>query len=126
MKLSSPEYLDKVRLLSDEEQERLLSRMAGKLPRRLEKDKLSREEAMAIQMELEDEQLQEWRERMHALKEKTEKADKAQKSKEKAGDVEAKAPKAEKVKPIEPATDETRAAKKTAPAKAVANKTTKK
>lgn len=71
MKISNPEYLEKVRQLSEEEQERLLSRMAGKLPRRLEKDKLTREEAMAIQMELEDEQLQEWRARMHELKAKS-------------------------------------------------------
>lgn len=71
MKISNPEYLEKVRELSEEEQERLLSRMAGKLPRRLEKDKLTREEAMAIQMELEDEQLQEWRARMHELKAKS-------------------------------------------------------
>lgn len=68
MKMSNPEYLAKVMQLSVEEQERLLSRMTGKLPRRLEKDKLSREEALAMQMELEDEQLQEWRERMRAIK----------------------------------------------------------
>jgi len=88
MKLSKPEYLAKAQQLSMDEQERLLSRMVGKLPKRLQKDKLSREEALAIQLELEDEQLQEWRERMHALKaeakskekqvkEKTEKQDKA-------------------------------------------------
>jgi len=68
MKLSNPEYLAKAQQLSVEEQERLLSRMVGKLPKRLQKDKLSREEALAIQLELEDEQLQEWRERMYALK----------------------------------------------------------
>lgn len=67
-KICKPEYLEKARLLGEEEAERLLSRMVGKLPRRLEKDKLSRDEALAIQMEFEDEQLQEWRERMHALK----------------------------------------------------------
>ena len=68
MKIANPEYLAKVAQLSEEEQERLLSRMAGKLPRRLEKDKLSREDALAIQLELEDEQLQEWRERMRSLR----------------------------------------------------------
>ena len=68
MKISKPEYLEKVRLLSAEEQERLLSRMTGKLPRRLEKDKLSVAEALAIQLEIEDEQLNEWREKMHAMK----------------------------------------------------------
>ena len=68
MKISKPEYLEKVLLLSAEEQERLLSRMTGKLPRRLEKDKLSVAEALAIQLEIEDEQLNEWREKMHAMK----------------------------------------------------------
>ena len=69
-KLCNPEYLEKAQLLTEEEAERLLSRMAGKLPRRLEKDKLSREEALAIQLEIEDDQLQEWRNKMHFLKEK--------------------------------------------------------
>lgn len=68
MKISKPEYLEKALLLSAEEQERLLSRMTGKLPRRLEKDKLSVAEALAIQLEIEDEQLNEWREKMHAMK----------------------------------------------------------
>ncbi len=71
-KVSSPEYLAKVKTLSKDEIERLLSRMTGKLPRRLEKDKLSREEALAIQLELEDEQLKEWRNMMQELKKKDE------------------------------------------------------
>lgn len=62
------EYLEKVALLTGNETERLLSRMHGKLPRRLEKGKLSQPEALAIQMELEDEQLQEWREMVKMLK----------------------------------------------------------
>jgi hypothetical protein len=69
-KTSKPEYLAQVQLLTKEETERLLSRMAGKLPRQLKKDKLTQDEALAIQMELEDEQLQEWREKMHSLREK--------------------------------------------------------
>jgi hypothetical protein len=71
-KVSKPAYLAKVKLLNKEETERLLSRMGGKLDRRLEKNKLSRDEALAIQMELEDEQLQEWRKMMHLLKKKEE------------------------------------------------------
>ncbi|MBY0577766.1 MAG: hypothetical protein K2P57_01830 [Burkholderiales bacterium] len=67
-KLCKPEYLAKARLLTEEETERLLSRMRGKLPRRLGKDKLSMEEALAIQMELEDEHLQEWRDMMEIVK----------------------------------------------------------
>lgn len=66
-KMSNPEYEAKARALSEEEAERLLSRMSGKLPKRLHKEKLTREEALAIQLELEDEQLQEWRKNMKAL-----------------------------------------------------------
>ncbi len=67
-KICKPEYLAKVQLLNKEETERLLSRMSGKLPSWLKKDKLNQEEALAIQLELEDEQLQEWRKMMHMLK----------------------------------------------------------
>lgn len=66
-KISKPEYEEKVRTLSEEEAERLLSRMSGKLPKRLQKEKLTREEALAIQLEVEDEQLQEWRKNMKDL-----------------------------------------------------------
>ena len=69
-KTIKPEYLAKVKLLTKEETERLLSRMGDKLDRRLEKRKVSQEEALARQLELEDEQLQEWRKMMHILKEK--------------------------------------------------------
>lgn len=75
-KISNPLYAEKVKKLSKLEAERLLSRMSGKLPRRLEKDKLSRDEALALQMELEDEQLQEWRKMMASLNKKTESKDK--------------------------------------------------
>ena len=81
-KISNPAYEAKVKSLSKEETERLLSRMSGKLPRRLQKDKLSKEEALAIQLELEDEQLQEWRKIMRDLKTKDEAKAKA-KSKDK-------------------------------------------
>ncbi len=75
-KISNPLYTEKVKKLSKIESERLLSRMSGKLPRRLEKDKLSKEEALALQMELEDEQLQEWRKMMATLNKKNEIKDK--------------------------------------------------
>ena len=64
------EYLDKAQLLTNEEAERVLSRMSGKLPRRLEKDKLTREDALALQLELEDDQLNEWRDKMSKIREK--------------------------------------------------------
>jgi hypothetical protein len=82
-KMSKPDYQAKVKLLTNEEKERLLSRMNGKLPRRLEKDKISQEEALAIQMEVEDEHLQEWRKVMQKLK-KAEVAPEASKQKSKA------------------------------------------
>jgi len=78
-KIRKPQYAEKVKKLSEEEVERLLSRMSGKLPRRLQKEKLSLANALAIQMELEDEQLQEWR-RMMAILNKKE----AEKAKDKA------------------------------------------
>lgn len=109
MKISKPAYLEKVRLLTDEEKERLLSRMAGKLPRRLEKEKLTQEDALAIQLELEDEQLQEWRKKMHFLQgqekskaAKKSKAEEKPKVEEKPG-VEEKAPTKAKTKPVKPA-----------------------
>ncbi len=67
-KIASEEYQVKVKLLKEDEAERLLSRMSGKLPKRLDKDKLSRDDALALQMELEDERLNEWRERMVKIK----------------------------------------------------------
>ena len=71
-KIANPEYLAKVSLLSQDEMERLLSRMGDKLDRRLEKNKLTQEEALAVQLEKEDEQLHEWRKVMHHLKERDE------------------------------------------------------
>ena len=69
MKIKTPseEYLAKASRLSAKESERMLSRMTGKLPRRLEKEKLTTLEALAIQLELEEEQLAEWREKMQKI-----------------------------------------------------------
>ena len=67
-KVASEEYQVKAKLLSPAEAERLLSRMSGKLPKRLEKDKLSIEDALALQLELEEENLNEWREKMAKIK----------------------------------------------------------
>ena len=71
MLVAKPEYLEKARTLDGEEKERLLSRMKGKLPKRLDRDKIDIEDALAIQMELEDEQLDEWRKNMQALRSRT-------------------------------------------------------
>lgn len=65
-------YLEQAKTLSEEEAERLLSRMGGKLPKRLQKDKLTTLEALAIQLEIEDEMLKEWRERVAEIREREE------------------------------------------------------
>ena len=64
-KVPSSDYLTLAKSLNSEASDRLLSRMTGKLPRRLDKDKLSQDDAIALQLELEDEQLSEWREKMN-------------------------------------------------------------
>lgn len=74
MKIKSckEEYLAKAKLLSKQEAERLMSRMSEKLYRRLKKDNLSSEEILGIQLEVEEDQLQEWREKMSKIREKEE------------------------------------------------------
>jgi len=63
-KKPSNEYLDKANLLTKEEAERLLSRVRSKLMRRLDDKRLSEQEVVAIQLEIEDEALNEWRKKM--------------------------------------------------------------
>lgn len=74
IKSGNEEYLEKAAKLTEEETERLLSRMRGKPARRLEDKKLTTIEALATQLELDDEQLAEWRKNMHAIKEKESKS----------------------------------------------------
>lgn len=81
IKLINDEYLEKAKKLTEEEAERLLSRMRGKPARRLEDKKLSPLEALAIQLEIDDEQLAEWRKNMHAIKAKEDKKNKKTKDK---------------------------------------------
>lgn len=64
------DYQSKAKKLSGEQRERILSRMCGKLPKRLAKDKLTENEAIAIQLELEDEQLYEWTEKISSIRNK--------------------------------------------------------
>ncbi|HMM73876.1 MAG TPA: hypothetical protein PKC22_16910 [Rhodocyclaceae bacterium] len=61
------EYLERARCLPGQEVERLLSRMRGKLRRRLEEDRLSPLEVIALQLEIDDDDLNEWRARMSEL-----------------------------------------------------------
>jgi hypothetical protein len=74
MKNINDDYIAKAKKLSAEDRDRVLSRMGGKLPKRLQKEKLTVEEAIAIQLELEDEQLQEWRANLAVIQEKAAKA----------------------------------------------------
>jgi len=66
------QYLEKARKLNKERVERLQSRMRPKLARRAEDKKLTELEALAIQLELEDEELEGWREQRRKLNEKLE------------------------------------------------------
>lgn len=95
MKSVNVDYVAKVKALNEEDRDRVLSRMGGKLPKRLHKEKLTVEEAIAIQLELEDEQLEEWRANMAIIQEKAAKAklkadEKAAKSKSKDAPVKTK------------------------------------
>jgi hypothetical protein len=75
MKIKSPSegYLEKAKQLTEEETERLFSRMGSKLRKKQEKEKVNVLEALAIQLELEDEMLREWRERFAEIKQKHDK-----------------------------------------------------
>lgn len=70
-KQPSEEYLAKASLLPKEGVERLLSRMRKKLLRRLEDKKLSELEVVAIQLEIEDGELAEWREKIDQIRKKS-------------------------------------------------------
>lgn len=61
-------YLEKAALLSREEAEQFFSRMDKKLVRKLDQHKLIPVEVLAIQLEIEDEKLKEWRERFVDIK----------------------------------------------------------
>jgi hypothetical protein len=83
-------YLEKAKKLSKEQIERLHSRMRAKLTRRTEDKKLTELEALAVQLELEDEQLEEWREERRKLNEKLEKQEAKLRAKETEKDKEKK------------------------------------
>lgn len=71
-KISQPtkEYLEKAKALSKKEAERLMSRMGKKFTRRLDDRKLTATEVQALQLELEAEQLKEWRKKLTELRNK--------------------------------------------------------
>jgi cation transport regulator ChaC len=76
MSSNTIDYTEEAKKLNTEQKERLLSRMSGKLPKRLEKEKLTELEALAKQLELEDKQLAEWKERVAAIRAKEKKKNK--------------------------------------------------
>ena len=63
-------YLEKAKALSKKEAERLMSRMRGRYTRRLEDKRFSAIEALALQLEFEDEQLKEWRKQLSEIRRK--------------------------------------------------------
>jgi len=67
-KSPSEAYLLKASTLTKTEAEYLFSRMGKKLGKRLEDSKLVAIEALALQLEVEDEQLKEWRERFAEIR----------------------------------------------------------
>ena len=67
-KIPSDEYLKKAKALTKREAEYLLMRMAGKLGRRIDDDKITSIEALAIQLEIEDEHRNEWRQNFAEIK----------------------------------------------------------
>ena len=71
-KKSSPkdDYIKKAKALTKKEAERLMARMRKKFTRRLEDKKFSALEALALQLEFEDEQLGEWRKSLAEIRKK--------------------------------------------------------
>ena len=64
----SDNYLKKAKLLGKKEAERLLSRTRARLMGKMPDETLSPLECIAIQLEIEDEQLLEWRAKMAELR----------------------------------------------------------
>ena len=72
MKIKTPDeaYIEAASKLNDDQKERLLSRMRDKLTRKWENEKVDTLHALAIQLETEDAELADWREKMNEIKEK--------------------------------------------------------
>lgn len=69
--LASEEYLKKAKILNKVEADRLFGRMCYNLLHQLENNNYHPLESLAIQLELEDQQLLECRKNMYAIREKT-------------------------------------------------------
>jgi N-acyl-L-homoserine lactone synthetase len=68
MRTPKPEYIQAASTLDNAEKERLFSRMGSKITRKVVKQKIEDLEALAIQLEIEDEQLAEWLEKIRQLR----------------------------------------------------------
>jgi len=81
MKLTSPkpEYIEKAKALSKEDAERIFSRMHGKLERNVNHYRIAPLEAVAMQLQREDEDLEEWRANVAKLRKKHEEKEKESK-----------------------------------------------
>lgn len=71
MRKPNEAYLEKAKKLKKDDIERLLARTRRKFMRRIEDQEMSALEVAAIQMEIEDEELAEWRERWAEIQAKT-------------------------------------------------------
>ena len=67
-RIASEEYVEKAKTLTKIEAERLFSRMGRKIGRRLEDQKVEALEALALQLEKEDEDLKEWRQQFTKIR----------------------------------------------------------
>ena len=76
-KEAKPEYVDKAMALSRDDVEQIFSRMRGKLTHGLDRRKIPPVQAVALQLQYEDEQLAEWRERIAELRKKDKEKNKA-------------------------------------------------
>ncbi|MCX7168492.1 MAG: hypothetical protein NTV11_19780 [Rhodocyclales bacterium] len=64
------EWIEKAMLLSKDDAERILARMRKKITRKMKQDEIDPLVAVALQLQLEDEQLKEWRGKIAELRER--------------------------------------------------------
>ena len=70
LKSPAKDYLEKAKGLSKQNAERLMARMRGRFTRRLEDKRYTALEALALQLQFEDEQLMEWRKKVAEIRSK--------------------------------------------------------
>ena len=61
-------YLERAKQLSADEADRLMARMRGRFSRRFADQRLTALQAIALQLEFEDDELAQWRNRMNELR----------------------------------------------------------